>query len=464
MANSITSSADIANFENMLTTSFETPIEASIIPRWQRKQAQLQQQQQGSSCSTENDRFIPNRSSMNLEVSQHALSKENSDPNEVDVIERCDMLKQNLVPEDKKDRRILALKSKAPPPREGHQNTLKILYSQNKEGPSTSVKSKRHIPSAPSRILDAPDLSDDFYLNLLSWSKTNVLAVALNQTVYLWEAATGNITELMSVSEPDDYISSVSWIEEGSHLAVGTASARTQLWDCVASRQVRSMDGHSARVGALAWNRHILSSGSRDSSIVHHDVRAQTHVISTLRGHEQEVCGLTWSHTGTLLASGGNDNLLCLWDALISESRFSDTPRHILTDHQAAVKALAWCPFERNVLASGGGTADRCIKFWNASNGTLLNSIDTGSQVCALQWSHHDKEILSSHGYSENQLCLWKYPSMVKAKELTGHTSRVLHLAQSPDGTTIVSAAADETLRFWNVFNETGSNKKTQNK
>ncbi len=35
-------------------------------------------------------------------------------------------------------------------------------------------------------------------------------------------------------------------------------------------------------------------------------------------------------------------------------------------------------------------------------------------QVCALQWSRHEKEILSSHGFSQNQLCLWKYPSMVK--------------------------------------------------
>ena len=35
-------------------------------------------------------------------------------------------------------------------------------------------------------------------------------------------------------------------------------------------------------------------------------------------------------------------------------------------------------------------------------------------QVCALQWSAHDKELVSSHGYSHNQLILWKYPSMVR--------------------------------------------------
>ena len=41
---------------------------------------------------------------------------------------------------------------------------------------------------------------------------------------------------------------------------------------------------------------------------------------------------------------------------------------------------------------------------------------------------------------------------MVKVAELTGHPSRVLHMAQSPDGTTVVTAAADETLRFWKIL------------
>lgn len=41
---------------------------------------------------------------------------------------------------------------------------------------------------------------------------------------------------------------------------------------------------------------------------------------------------------------------------------------------------------------------------------------------------------------------------MTKLTELTGHTSRVLHMATSPDGSTVVSAAGDETLRFWRIF------------
>ena len=82
-------------------------------------------------------------------------------------------------------------------------------------------------------------------------------------------------------------------------------------------------------------------------------------------------------------------------------------------------------------------------------------------QVCNLMWSKNINEVVSTHGYSLNQIIVWRYPSMSKVATLTGHTYRVLYLALSPDGQTIVTGAGDETLRFWNVFpgpkNKSGS-------
>merc|ERR1711966_100925 len=65
-----------------------------------------------------------------------------------------------------------------------------------------------------------------------------------------------------------------------------------------------------------------------------------------------------------------------------------------------------------------------------------------------------DKALVSGHGFSQNQISVWKYPSLVKVADLMGHTARILNLAQSPDGTTVLSASADETLRFWKVFSK----------
>jgi cell division cycle 20-like protein 1 (cofactor of APC complex) len=121
-------------------------------------------------------------------------------------------------------------------------------------------------------------------------------------------------------------------------------------------------------------------------------------------------------------------------------------------NHVAAVKAIAWSPHQHGLLASGGGTADRCIRFWNTLTLQHVNSLETGSQVCNLLFSKNVNELVSTHGYSQNQIILWKYPAMKKLATLTGHTFRVLYLSVSPDGQTLVTGAGDETLRFWNVF------------
>ena len=84
------------------------------------------------------------------------------------------------------------------------------------------------------------------------------------------------------------------------------------------------------------------------------------------------MCGLKWSPDDREVASGGNDNQLYIWNLN------STSPIIKFSDHNAAVKAIAWSPHQHGLLASGGGTADRCIRFWNSATNTALNCIDTG--------------------------------------------------------------------------------------
>jgi cell division cycle protein 20 (cofactor of APC complex) len=66
-------------------------------------------------------------------------------------------------------------------------------------------------------------------LNLVDWSSGNVLAVALDNSVYLWNASSGDILQLLQMEQPGDYVSSVAWIKEGNYLAVGTSNAEVQV-------------------------------------------------------------------------------------------------------------------------------------------------------------------------------------------------------------------------------------------
>eukprot|EP01038_Epipyxis_sp_PR26KG_P016341 gene16341-22265_t len=448
----------------------------------------------------------------------------------------------------------------------GHRHT------QNVKKPS------RKISKTPFKILDAPALQDDYYLNLVDWSNSNVLSVALGSSVYLWSACTSKVTRLCDLG-PDDSVSSIAWAVSGNQISVGTNSGKIQIWDSSSCKVIRELCGHDSRVGTMAWNSTLLASGSRDRNIYLQDIRipsisndmignsfhelfsnqinntaasaatvssnnitvdnedngaegmdvigpvgsvsseaativdgeSDTHrfiiptstlninhnppqrhsypigthfnnslhnlnninnnnnnnnlnssqtnnnvstssdpcVVRELCAHKQEVCGLKWSFDEKMLASGGNDNKLFVWE---SQQGRSTEPLCRFEDHTAAVKAVAWSPHQHGLIASGGGTADRHIRFWNANTGLALHKIDTGSQVCNLMWSKNVNEIVSTHGYSLNQIIVWKYPSMQKIATLTGHTLRVLYLAMSPDGQSIVTGAGDETLRFWNIF------------
>lgn len=307
------------------------------------------------------------------------------------------------------------------------------------------LKTTRKISKVPYKVLDAPNLMDDFYLNLLDWSSTNVIAVGLENSVYVWSACNSKVTKLCEAPEGEN-ITSVSWSQRGNHIAIGTSTGEVQLYDAPKMKLLRTMKGHDGRVGSIAWNGYSIASGSRDRSILVRDVRAQDDYFSKFTGHKQEICGLKWSFDENMLASGGNDNKLFVW-SLKNQGEITR-----FSQHNAAVKAIAWSPHQHNILASGGGTADRCIRFWNLQTLTQIDCIDTGSQVCNLMYSKNVDEIVSTHGYSLNQIIVWRYPSMQKLATLTGHTYRVLYLAASPCGQNIVTGAGDETLRFWNVF------------
>lgn len=343
------------------------------------------------------------------------------------------------------------------------------------------------FPTIPELVLDAPGMLDDFYLNLLDWSDQDILVVGLSDTVYLWNAKTHQITQLYQASlsitgggSPDEgiYVSSVHFISSFC-LAIGLSNGIVQIWDIfkqvmlyqldeaylegmdnlerrLSSDPLRSISDDLAlppsnRVSSISSNTYnCLSTGCRLGAIRHYDMRSELPcIMSTATSslhHDQEVCGLEWKDE--LLASGGNDNFVFIWDIRNS----SDEPLFQFKKHCAAVKALGWCPWKRHVLATGGGSADKQLCIWNTYNGDCIESIETDSQICSLKWSILSSELVTGHGYARNELAVWAWPHLTKLVSIQAHHRRILHLAKSPDGKTIVSTAYDENLKFWKLF------------
>ncbi|NWZ85745.1 FZR1 protein, partial [Poecile atricapillus] len=440
-----------------------------------------------SSPSKHGDRFIPSRAGANWSINFHRINENEKSPSQnrkakdatsdtgKDGLAYSALLKNELLgagiekvqDPQTEDRRLqpstpekkslftYSLSTKRSSPDDGNEvspYSLSPVSNKSQKLLRSPRKPTRKISKIPFKVLDAPELQDDFYLNLVDWSSLNVLSVGLGTCVYLWSACTSQVTRLCDLSVEGDSVTSVGWSERGNLVAVGTHKGFVQIWDAAAGKKLSMLEGHTARVGKERGSRGQGSAGNGELRVpglifIPCCVLSRFKILSS---HNSGV--LIWVHNFDHVSS------LC---QLLVWNHSSLSPVQQYTEHLAAVKAIAWSPHQHGLLASGGGTADRCIRFWNTLTGQPLQCIDTGSQVCNLAWSKHANELVSTHGYSQNQILVWKYPSLTQVAKLTGHSYRVLYLAMSPDGEAIVTGAGDETLRFWNVFSKTRSTKES---
>lgn len=92
----------------------------------------------------------------------------------------------------------------------------------------------RKVNSKPYRILDAPGLSDDFYLNLLDWSSRDIIALGLENNVFLWcckKMQAYNLLNYPILNNKQKYVTSLIWNNSGNELAVGNSEGYVEIWD-----------------------------------------------------------------------------------------------------------------------------------------------------------------------------------------------------------------------------------------
>lgn len=205
---------------------------------------------------------------------------------------------------------------------------------------------RRRIPTTPERTLDAPSMVGDFYYNLLDWSSTNMLAVALQTGLWIWNGNTGDASALLDTSTMADkiggggLITGLRWDADGNILAVGLEGGFVQIWDVESSTRMRTLkptgDGGAdhASVNVAAWAPDgTLNAGFQSGIIREYDVRERDAVTRTLeKAHHGPVCGMEWRSDSALMASGGNDNVVKVWDRRTSVAKMRKE------NHQAAVK------------------------------------------------------------------------------------------------------------------------------
>jgi len=129
--------------------------------------------------------------------------------------------------------------------------------------------------------------------------------------------------------------------------------------------------------------------------------------------------------------------------------------------HSAAIKAIAFCPWQRGLIATGGGSNDRAIHFYHTFSGACLATIDVQAQVTSLIWSTSRREIAATFGYAQPEhpyrIAVFSWPECRQIVAIPwANEMRALLAIAYPGGPNETSRQAGEGKAWWSRTAEEG--------
>ncbi|CAK68313.1 unnamed protein product (macronuclear) [Paramecium tetraurelia] len=262
-------------------------------------------------------------------------------------------------------------------------------------------------------------------------------------SIRLWDLKTGS--QKVKLDGHTRAVNSICFSPDGITLVSGGRDKTIRLWNVKTESQIGKLDGHTSEVDSICFSSDgtTLASSSSDNTIRLWDVKTGQQKAK-IDCHQYSVSSVCFSSDGTKLAYDNLDESICLWDVKIGQSMLE------FKGHEDPIISVCFSP-EDTTLASGSW--DRSIRLWDVKTGQQKAKLDGHSSVVrSVSFSPDVLITLSVYGMLRQD---HKQPNQVIIK------IRLILSVYSPDGTTLASGSADESIRLWDV--KSGQEKLTQN-
>lgn len=244
-----------------------------------------------------------------------------------------------------------------------------------------------------------------------------------------------------------DIAGSVSpWWWSGKPLVTGVGTPKLSLWDPAAGKLLRSLEGHSSSISAVAFapDGKSLATASYDQTVRVWET-GTGNPLQQFKSHSAYVLAVAFAANGKLLASAGSDQEILVWDVKTGKVQ------QRLKGHAADVTALAWAPGSSTTLASAA--RERNVRIWNISTGKTAKILEATTDVVSLAWSPSGTQLAG--GQADMRLHIWQVASGKPLLTLSegGSPPQVSALAWSPNGQILAAGRGNHTMQLWNATN-----------